>query len=415
MMASNSNAKMSRKIGGLLRKVFVYLLVVVVVAAIAVGFWPQPTIVEVVEISRGGLVVSVLEEGQTRIRERYMISPPIGGELRRVTLREGDPVVAGETVLAVIDAEPPAFLDPRQRAEARARLAASEANRTRWESEVARANAALELAEKKFARIRDLREGDAISDQEWDVAESEVRVLNRARGAAEASLNVAEYEINQAKAALMEASEFGEPAAEPLEIRSPIDGFVLAVYEENSRVLMAGTAIMEVGDPRSIEAEIELLSSDAVGVSPGAEVTFERWGGDSDLKGKVTVVERSGFTKVSALGVEEQRVIVRADFTEELPDGLELGDRFRVEARIVTWRGDDVLLVPTGALFRRGNDWMCFVFEEGMAKLRTVEVGHNNASMAEVLSGLAESDRVVLHPPDTLTDGAIVSLLEEEH
>src|SRR5215468_885975 len=176
----------------------------------------------------------------------------------------------------------------------------------------------------------------------------------------------------------------------PLQILAPVDGYVLNVYEESARVVTPGMPIMEVGDPQDLEAEIELLSSDAVGVTPGAEVSIEHWGGDAPLRGRVSVVERGGFTKVSALGVEEQRVKVRVDFLDPLPPGRELGDRYRVEARIVTWHGDNVLQVPTGALFRRGNEWMTFTIKERKARLRKIKIAHNNGVDAEVRSGLSE-------------------------
>lgn len=405
--------KNNKRRWGWLRKLFGWVFLLAVLGAIVWGFWPKPLVIETVEVTRGPLTVSVLDEGKTRIRERFVISPTVNGYLHRVALREGDRVVAGETVLAMIEAEPAGFLDPRRRAEAEAALAAAEAGRTRWQAEVERAQAALDLAKKEFERTESLRQSEAISDQQWDIAESEVTVLERALSSAESMVHVAEYEVNQARAGLLEAPEPGAAKAESLKIVSPIDGYVLEVFEENARILMAGTPIMELGDPNDLEAEIELLSSDAVAVQPGAEVSIERWGGSQPLKGRVSVVERSGFTKVSALGVEEQRVIVRVEFVDPMPPGIELGDRFRVEARIQTWHGDDVMQVPTGALFRRGNDWMTFTVENNKALVKKVEVGHNNGTAAEVLSGLDKGDLVVTHPPDSLADGMEVRLPSE--
>jgi HlyD family secretion protein len=194
-----------------------------------------------------------------------------------------------------------------------------------------------------------------------------------------------------------------------MRILAPIDGFVLNVFEESARVVAPGQPIMEVGDPHDLEAEIELLSSDAVAVAPGADVSIEEWGGEQPLRGRVSLVERAGFTKYSALGVEEQRVKVRVDLIEPTPPGRELGDRYRVEARIVTWRGDDVLQLPTGALFRRGGDWMIFVVEDGTARLRKVEIAHNNGIAAEVLAGVPEGATVIVHPADQVRDGVSVT------
>ena len=213
----------------------------------------------------------------------------------------------------------------------------------------------------------------------------------------------------QAKAALQQAQNPESDKSEPVRILAPVDGYVLNVYEESARVVTTSMPIMEVGDPKDLEAEIELLSSDAVGVAPGADVFIEDWGGESPLRGRVSVVEPGAFTKISALGVEEQRVKVRVDFLDPTPPGRELGDRYRVEARIVTWHGDNVLQVPIGALFRRGNDWMTFAVKEGKARLLKAEIAHNNGIAAEVRSGLVQGDAVIIHPADTVHDGASVS------
>jgi HlyD family secretion protein len=219
---------------------------------------------------------------------------------------------------------------------------------------------------------------------------------------------VADFELAQAKAVLTQVQTPATENADPYKIISPINGFVLNVYEESARMLTAGAQIMEVGDTTDMESEIELLSSDAVGVQPGADASIEEWGGEAPLRGKVTVVEPGGYTKVSSLGVEEQRVKVRIDFVDPLPPGTVIGDRFRVEARIVTWRGDNVLQVPTGALFRRGGDWMTFVLDGGKAHAVKVEIAHNNGIAAEVRSGLTEGQRVLVHPPDAVTEGSSV-------
>jgi HlyD family secretion protein len=385
----------------------------ILLAAIVLGLWPKPIPVETAVVSRGSLTVSVLEEGKTRIRHRFEISPPVAGYLNRVALRAGAPIRAGETVLATIVAEQSGFLDPRTRAEAEARVKAAEANRQQRRSEVGRARAALDLAQKDFARANELLKSQVISRQEWDVAENRVSILRREYNAAQFALQVAEFELTQARATLVQLQSPESGPSQRLRIVAPVDGYVLNVYEENARVIAAGTPIMEVGDPRDLEAEIELLSSDAVAVAVGADVSIEQWGGEGTLRGRVSLVERGGFTKISALGVEEQRVKVRVDFLESPPPGNELGDRYRVEARIATWHGEDVLQVPTGALLRRGGDWMTFVVENRKAHLRKVEIAHNNGLAAEVLSGLSLGDAVIIYPPDSLTDGASVALASD--
>ncbi len=402
-----SPAGRAKKRKDLWRKIFLSLFAVALVAALVAGFWPKPIKVETVAISRGALTVSVLEEGKTRIRHRYVISPPVSGFLNRVPLRAGAKIEKGKTVLATIEAEASRFLDPRTRSEAEARLKAVEAVRMQREAEIERAKAALELAQNDFRRAEKLTKVNAVARQQWDAARTSVEMRGQELSSARFALRAAEFEVEQVRATLQQVSTSGIDGAPPLQLIAPIDGFVLNVYEENARLVAAGTPIMEIGDPRDLEAEIELLSSDAVAVSPGAEVSIEHWGGGAPIRGRVTLVEPGGFMKISALGVEEQRVKVRVAFVDPLPLD-KLGDRYRVEARIVTWHGEDVLQVPTGALFRRGNAWMTFVVEEGRAHLRKVEIAHNNGVSAEVRSGLTQADSVIVYPPDSVTEGGAV-------
>jgi HlyD family secretion protein len=392
------------------RKLLPYAIGVGLLVAIVAGLWPQPLRVETAPVTRGPLTVSVLEEGKTRIRHRYAISAPVSGFLKRVELRPGAPIHAGKTVLATIDAGPSGFLDPRARAEAEARVHAAEATQMSRQAEVERATATLDLAQKDLARAAGLHKMGLISKQEWDTTENRVQVLTRELRGAEFAFRRAAFEVAQAQAALLQARAPDPAKSEPLQLTAPVDGYVLNVFEEQARVVTAGVLIMEVGDPRDLEAEIELLSRDAVGVTPGAEVSIEQWGGDAPLRGRVSVVERGGFTKVSALGVEEQRVKVRVDFLDPLPPGRELGDRYRVEARIVTWHGDNMLQVPTGALFRHGGAWVTFVVQNSKARQRKVDIGHNNGITAEVRSGLTEGETVILYPSETISDAVSVSV-----
>ena len=393
---------------GAWRRFIPHAIVAALAIAILAGLRPRPIAVEAGTVATGPLEVTVLEEGKTRIRHRYRISPPISGYLNRIPLRAGDRIEAGATVLAIIQAQPSSFLDPRTRAEAEARAKAAEASKMRAESDLERLRASLELAQKDKVRASDLKAKGAISAKEWDAAESQVTVLTRELHSAEFAVRVAEFERAQAQAALTQAQMPATEKGEPLTLVAPVTGFVLNVLEESARTVLAGVPIMEVGDPTDLEAEIELLSSDAVGVQPGAEVSIEQWGGDAPLRGKVTAVEPGGYTKISALGVEEQRVKVRVEFMDPIPVAHPLGDRFRVEARILTWRGESVLQVPTGALFRRGNDWMTFVLDGGRARLTKVELGHMNGTAAEVRAGLEPGQSVILHPPDAVADGARV-------
>ncbi|MBK1883563.1 efflux RND transporter periplasmic adaptor subunit [Luteolibacter pohnpeiensis] len=401
--------KSKKSRGGWFRKLLPWLITLAVIALIVAGLAPKPTIVETATVHRAPLVVSVIEEGKTRIRHRHVISPPIAGFLRRVELRAGDPIVAGKTVLAVIEASTSAFLDPRAQAEAEARVVGAEANQRARQADLDRAEAALDLAEKQLERQEKMRETGAASAQEYDEAESMAQVRRRERNAAEFALKAATSDIEIARSALLQARAPSIEESPPIRIMAPVDGFVLNVYEESERPVTPGLPIMEVGDPKDLEAEIELLSSDAAGVSPGAEVSIEQWGGNQPLRGKVSVVEPGGYTKISSLGVEEQRVKVRVDFVDPVPEGYTLGDRYRVEARITTWKQDDVLQVPTGALFRKGNQWMSFVMKDGIAKEHKVGIGRNNGVSAQVLEGLDDGGKVIMHPPDTTRDGTKVT------
>lgn len=404
--ASTTPAPRPKKPSGLWRKFLLYAVGAALLAFIVTGLLPKPVEIETGAVTTGPLVVTVLEEGKTRIRSRYVVSPPVAGYLRRVPVRAGDPIVAGETLLATLQATTSSFLDPRAAAQAQAAVKSAEAAVAQRNEQVNSASSELELARKELTRAGQLRQKGAIAAQEFDTAANRVEVLGKQLASAQFAQQVAQFELAQAKAALMQATGDEEQTSRPVEIRAPVDGYVLNVYEESARVVTAGQAIMEVGDPRDLEAEIELLSSDAVNVKPGAEVSIEQWGGREPLKGHVVLVEPGGFLKVSALGVEEQRVKVRVNFTD-LPAGV-LGDRYRVEARITTWQGENVLQLPAGALFRRGNDWMAFVVEGGKAKLTKVVIGQTNGIAAEVKSGVTEGQSVILHPPDTVADGVAV-------
>ena len=405
---SSSAARTATRKSTAWRRYLPYALGAALVILLFQALRTSPIAVETGTITRGPLTVTVLEEGKTRIRHRYLITPPVAGYLNRVPLRAGDRIEAGKTVLATVQPQPAGFLDPRARAEAEARVKASEAALMQRETQIERARAALDLAQKEVVRARELKKSGAIATKDWDTAESQVSMLARDLNTAQFAMQVSEFELAQARAALNQVQTPVTENSDPLKIIAPVNGYVLNVFEESARMIMAGMQIMEVGDHTDLEAEIELLSSDAVGVQPGADVSIEQWGGEVPLRGKVTVVEPGGYTKISALGVEEQRVKVRVNFVDPLPPGTTLGDRFRVEARIVTWHGDNVLQVPTGALFRRGGDWMAFRFDGGKARQTKVEIAHNNGVTAEVRSGLSQGQRVILHAPDAVADGAKV-------
>ena len=411
-LRATAAAKGPRKRGAW-RRYIPFAIAAALLLAIVIALLPKPVEVETAQAAFGPLTVSVLEEGKTRIRHRYVVSPPVTGFLQRVELRAGDRIEAGQTVLALIQPQPATFLDPRSRAEAEARVRGAEAAKMQREAQVERARVALDWAQKELARAKGLIKSGAISTKEWESAQTQVDAAVRELNTAEFALKVAEFERVQAGAALMQTGNPGAEGGEPLTILAPVSGFVLNVFEGSARVLPAGTPIMEVGDPSDLEAEIELLSSDAVGVEAGAPVSIEQWGGEAPLRGTVALVEPGGYMKVSALGVEEQRVKVRVNFSGPFPPGQSMGDRFRVEARIVTWHADRVLRIPTGALFRRGGDWMAFAVVNGRARLTRVEIAHNSGVEAEIRGGIDEGQRVIVHPPDAVSEGVPVRSREQ--
>ena len=355
------DAKHSRpKRGQMLRRLLLWLFLFGLVAAIAWGLMPKPVEVEVEILARGPLVVSVVEEGKTRIRSRYIVSSPVAGQMRRVTLKAGDEVKAGETVLTVIEPTLAPLLDARAKAQAEASVAAADAARSKANEALVMAKTSLQFATTSWNRVKNLREKGTVSDTDRDNAERDAEMKTREVQAAEFSLKVAEFELAQAKAALLQI-EAPAGSGAVIEIRAPLNGRVLRVQQESAMVVAPGTAILEIGDPSDIEIEAEILSRDAVAIKPGTPVKVDQWGGDTPLEAVVRRIEPAAFTKVSALGVEEQRVIVLSDLKHPAPAAQSLGDRYRVEVRVAVWEDKDTLLIPSGALFREGNDWKTFV------------------------------------------------------
>jgi HlyD family secretion protein len=383
----------------------------VLAALIAAGLWPKPLPVETAGVTRGALTVTVDEEGMTRVKNRFLISAPVAGLLRRIDWKAGATVEAGKTVLAVLETPGAGMLDTRTLAQAEAQVRAAEANREAALAQAARAAAATRLAGTEFERGKMLRAQGALSAQEFDAVQMRAETSAQDARAAEFALKVAEFGVEQARVLLQRGQPGGAADTDPLILTSPVDGRILRVLQESARVIPGGFPLMEIGDPAELEARIEVLSRDGVAIPPGARVTLEQWGGPQPLTARVRLVEPSAFTKISALGVEEQRVYVIVDFTGPPEQRATLGDAYRVEAHIVTWEGTSVLKAPTGALFQRSDVWYAYVLEGDTARLRLVKVGHHNGLDTEILSGLAEGDRVIVYPGDRVADGARVRAL----
>jgi HlyD family secretion protein len=371
-----------------------------VLGAVVYAFLPKPIPVEVVRVGRGPVQVTVDHEGRTRVKERYIISAPLSGRLLRVELHPGDPIRAKETLLASIEPSDPALLDPRARAEAEARVKAAEAAKLRAIPILDRARAASEQAKTESDRAQKLYATGAMSHQELDNTELKSRTADEELKAADFGVQIAAFELEQAQAVLSGGKNHTVGA--PFEIRSPINGELLRVFQESESFLQSGTRLMEIGDPRDLEMEIDVLSTDAVKIKPGDKVLVEHWGGDAPLLGRVRLIEPAAFLKISALGVEEQRVNVIADFVDSPKTYRALGDAYRIEARVVISEAHDVLKVPVAALFRRGEEWAVFVADHGRAVLRPVKIGRRNDLEAEVLSGVSENETVLVHPSDRI-------------
>lgn len=390
-------------------RALIALAVLAVVGTIAYLARPIPAEVDLAVAVRGPLRETVDDDGKTRIKDRYIVSAPLSGRLQRITLRAGDGVQAGDTLLAVIEPKDPDLLDASARAQAEARVKAADAGRKQAAAQLRRAKSEQDFAAKELARVKQAS-GGSVTQQELDVVESRDRVAAEAMRGAQFAVQVAEFELEQAKAALLRTRprSSGEPEDMRFEIRSPIDGRVLRVFQESSTIVSPGTQLLEVGNPADLEIVIDILSPDAVRVAPGARVRLEHWGGDEPLPARVRLIEPSAFTKVSSLGVEEQRVNVIADFDCPPERYSRLGDAFRVEARIVVWESDRVLKVPAGAVFRHGDGWAVFRALRGRARLQPVEVGHSNGLETEIRGGLEEGDQIVVHPSDRVKDGVAV-------
>jgi HlyD family secretion protein len=367
-------------------------------ALIAAGLWPQPIRVETATLSRGALRATVDEEGRTRIKQRYTVSAPVAGQLRRLTLSPGDAVQANQTLLAVIDPVAPALLDARARA-------ATEARRDAADASLAKARAAHDFARKELKRFEQLSQQQTIATQEWESVQWREVSAARELAAAESALQQIEAELADFASHAGISSGGAGGSGGPTEVRAPAGGRVLRIFQESARVVMAGTPLLEIGEPTDLEVVIEVLSRDGAALAPGTPVWLEQWGGGPALQARVRLVEPAAFTKVSALGVEEQRVRVIADLVTPPEQRRTLGDSFRVEAHIVMWEAADVLKVPAGAVFRRGPQWQAFAVVDGRAVLRAVQVGRSSGTETQILDGLKEGETVIVYPGDRVSDG----------
>jgi HlyD family secretion protein len=386
---------------------------VIVAVLLILAFRPQPIAVDVTGTQRGAMRVTVGDEGRTRVRNEYVVSAPVGGRLLRIEHKPGAFVHAGDTVARILPGAP-AFLDERAQAEGRAAVNSAEAALSAARAELERAEAQLGFARMDVERVEELRSRDLTSAEALDRSRLELRIAQSAAAAARDSVRMREAELDAARARIAQPGATSADASATVEIPAPVSGRILRVAQESESVIAAGAEVMSLGNPEELEIVVEMLSTDAVQVSPGADVIIENWGrGAAPLRGRVRLVEPFGFLKISALGVEEQRVNVVIDFVGPAEEWAALGHGFRVEAAIVTWQSDDALQVPVAALFRSGSSWAVFRVVDGRAVLTPVELGRDNGRNAEILSGVEADDTVILYPGERIEDGTRVRPRED--
>ncbi len=381
-----------------------------VLVFIAISFLPQPVAVDMAVLTRGPMLVTLNEEGETRVRDIYVVSAPVNGRLLRIDLDAGDPVQVGQDVVSRILPIDPDFLDARSLAQAEATVGSAQAALTLARAELERAQAEVEFSKNELRRAEELFAGNNVSEARLDRARLELRTARAALETARASVAMRDAELANAQARLVEpGDEGGLSPAGVLSVRAPISGRVLRLLAESEAVVAAGTPLVELGDTEDLEIVTDMLSTDAVQIAPGDPVIIEDWGGPGTLSGRVQRVEPFGFTKISALGIEEQRVNVIIDLLDPPAVRPSLGHGFRVQVRVVVWQGRDVVTIPTNALFRHRGEWAAFAVDDGRARLRILALGRQNDAQAQVLDGLVAGDRVILYPGEAVRDGVRVT------
>ncbi len=385
-------------------------LSLLLIASLIWAFNPKPIPVDLMTLQPGEITVTVDEEGETRVRDVFVLSAPISGRALRIDAEVGDEVQAQQTRIAEIEPTDSTLLDPRSEAQARADIRAAEANRVLAESSVKEARVELDFAKSELNRARKLRADAVMSERELESAERTYQIRQAALQTAIANKQARQAELERARAQLISPtdarSQSDDCACVP--IRSPVDGRILKILHKSEGVVAAGEPLVEIGDPADLEIVADLLSSDAVKVEKGQRVIIDNWGGDHLLEGVVERVEPFGFTKVSALGIEEQRVNVIIDFTSPREEWARIAHGFQVDVRIVLWDGKDVLKLPLTALFRDGSNWAVFVDDNGVATKRNIKLGRRTGLEAEVIEGLETGERIIVHPSDKISQGVSI-------
>jgi HlyD family secretion protein len=400
------NSKLGKNVLKWVKRALMVLFVLGVVAMLVVAWMPKPIPVDVAEAERGAFRVTVDEDGRTRVKDRYVVGAPVMGNLARTELDPGDTVEEGAVLARILSLEPP-LMDARSRAQAEARVEQARAATRQSRATMERVEQAAAFAQREAARQRQLAQRGSVAELAAERAELEARTSQEELASTRFAVRVAEYELRVAEETLARPGA-GAGQDEQVMVTAPVAGKVLRVIQENEGPIQAGMPLVELGNPAALEIVVDVLTSDAVHIEHGARVIIERWGRDTPLTGRVRVVEPSAFTRLSALGVEEQRVNVVIDIEEPYEVWKSLGDGYRVEARIVVWEADDVLYVPASAVFRHGEGWAVYRVKDEKAVLTEIETGHRNGLEVEVTGGLDAGEQIVLHPSDQVTDGIAI-------
>lgn len=394
-----------------MKKIKLYLKIGLGVAALGLlvfALLPNPVLVDMDRVKRGDVLVTLDGEGKTKIHDIYVIYSPIEGRVTRIEAEQGDTVTAGETVIANMLPADPRFVDSRTEMQAQADIDGAEAALGFEVAQLERAEAELAFANSELERAQRLYDNGNVSIARLEQAELIVRLRETELNTAKSGMEVAESTLAAARARLLQpgGTNSGDGSDESsLVVRAPVSGKVLRILHKSEGVIPAGTPLAEVGNPEELEVVIEMLSRDAVKVEPGDIALIKRWGGDDDIRAQVRVVSPSGFTKISALGIEEQRVNIYLDFLDDQEKWRGLGDAFRVEAGIIVDQADAALNVPISALFRFEGNWSVFTVEDGTAVRKQVQIGRMNDQIAEVIGGLSESETIIIHPGSDVDDG----------
>jgi len=395
-----------RAVGRWVKRILLAIVVLGLGGAIVKGMLPKPVTVDMATVAREPMQVTIDEDGQARVIDRYVVSAPLMGRVARIELDPGDEVRDGDVVARIVPLDPP-LLDDRTRSQSESRVAQAQAARAQTAAQMARARASLSFAKTEAGRARELFAKGAIPQQKLEQAEMGERTAKADHDSSKFASRVASYELEMARAALGHLDKKHGPG-DQLEVPAPVSGRVLKVLQESEGVVQPGTPLLSVGDPSALEIVVDVLTSDAVKITPGARVAIDRWGGES-VEGRVRRVEPSAFTRLSALGVQEQRVNVIIELTAPRESWANLGDGYRVEAHITIWEQADALTIPVSSVFRHGDGWAVYRVDDGVSHLIPVDLGQRNGRVAQVTTGLEAGQSVVVHPSDRIQDGVQVT------